>query len=105
MGRQGSCQTERADPTSSDELPQTSILSRQVGDTYHVFVIVPYGGGPEKAIQVESALLVEQDSSVEEFGSLRDSLNLSALIQGRERYDLCRASRPETHVVCACSGV
>ena len=41
--------------------PQTSILSRQVGDTYHVFVIVPYGGGPEKAIQVESALLVDRD--------------------------------------------
>ena len=79
--------------------PQTSILSRQVGDTYHVFVIVPYAGGPEKAIQVERALLVEREPSVDEFGALLDRLNLSTVLQGSDRYELSHTSWPQTQAV------
>jgi hypothetical protein len=32
--------------------PQTSILSRQVGNSYHVCVIVPHDGAPEKTIKI-----------------------------------------------------
>jgi hypothetical protein len=39
--------------------PESAILSRQVGYRYHVFVIVPYAGGPENTLQVERAWLVE----------------------------------------------
>ena len=28
--------------------PESAILSRQVGDRYHVFIMVPYGTGPGK---------------------------------------------------------
>ena len=45
--------------------PNAAILSREVGDRYHVFVIVPYGGGPEKTLQVERAWLVESTRSIE----------------------------------------
>ena len=79
--------------------PQTSILSRQVGDTYHVFVIVPYGGGPEKAIQVESALLVEREPSVDELGALLERLNLSMVLQRYDRYALSHTSWPHTQAV------
>lgn len=85
--------------------PQAAILSRQVGDRYHVFVIVPYGGGPEKAIQVERALLVERNPSVDEFGPLLDSLNLTTLLQGCDRYDLSEASWSQTQAACACPGI
>ena len=89
-------QTGGADSASPETFPQTSILSRQVGDTYHVFVIVPYGGGPEKAIQVESALLVEREPSVDELGALLERLNLSTVLQGSDRYELSHTSWPQT---------
>ena len=79
--------------------PQTSILSRQVGDTYHVFVIVPYAGGTEKAIQVERALLVEREPSVDELGALLERLNLSTVLQGSDRYELSHTSWPQTQAV------
>lgn len=78
--------------------PQAAILSRQVEERYHVFIIVPYGGGPEKAIQVERALLLDQDLSVDELGLLLDTLNLPTLLQGCERYDLNEASWRQTQV-------
>ena len=77
--------------------PQTSILSRQVGETYHVFVIVPYEGGPEKTIQVDRALLTDRQTTVDEFCMLLESLHLPTLLQSSERYDLRHAdqSQPE----------
>ncbi len=74
--------------------PHTSILSRQVEGRYHLLVIVPYEGSPEKAMQVERAYLFEQDRSVEDFEVFLSHLNLPTLFHDRERYDLCSASRP-----------
>ena len=79
--------------------PQAAILSRQIGDTYHLFVIVPYGGGPEKAIQIERALLIERDPSVDEFGALLERLNLSMVLQRYDRYELSHTSWPHTQAV------
>ncbi|MEP7153866.1 MAG: hypothetical protein ABI856_19345, partial [Nitrospira sp.] len=69
-----------------------AILSRPVEETYHLFIIVPHGGAPEKAIQVERALLVERNPSVHDFACFLDSLNLTTHLEGRNRYDLTRAS-------------
>jgi hypothetical protein len=68
--------------------PETSILSRPVGEQYHVFVIVPYEGGPEKSIQVERALLREPSLTVDEFVSRLDGLHLPTVLQECARYDL-----------------
>lgn len=72
--------------------PHAAILSRPVLETYHLFIIVPYGGAPEKAIQVERALLVERNPSVHDFACLLDSLNLTTLLEGRAQYDLSHDS-------------
>ena len=56
-------------------------------------------GGPEKAIQVERALLVERDPSVDEFGALLDRLHLSTVLQGYDRYELSHTSWPQTQAV------
>ena len=85
--------------------PQAAILSRQVEDTYHLFIIVFYGGAPEKAIQVERALLVDRDSSLDEFSSFLASLNLPTLLQGCDRYDLRHASRSQIQQACTRPGV
>ena len=49
--------------------PETSILSREIAGRYHLFIIVPYSGGPEKAIQVDRAVLREPALSEDEFAS------------------------------------
>ena len=75
--------------------PQTSILSRQVGETYHVFVIVPYEGGPEKTIQVDRAMLADRHTTVDEFCILLESLHLPTHFQSSERYDLRHAEQSQ----------
>jgi hypothetical protein len=77
--------------------PQTSILSRQVGETHQVFVIVPYEGGPEKTIQVDRAMLADRHTTVDEFCILLERLHLPTLLQSCDRYDLCHSeqSQPE----------
>ena len=85
--------------------PHTSILSRQIEDRYHLLVIVPYEGGPEKAIQVERAFLFEKDRSVEDFGVFLSHLNLPTLLHDRERYDLRSASRPHPEQARRCRAV
>lgn len=72
--------------------PHAAILSRRMEETYDLFTIVPYDGAPEKLIQVEKALLVERNPSVHDFACLLDSLNLTTLLEGRDRYDLNHAS-------------
>jgi hypothetical protein len=73
--------------------PETSVLSRQVGDRYYVFVISPYGGGPEKAIQIERAWLVKSARSIKEFEGYLTQLDLPRLLQTRERYDFAAVAR------------
>jgi hypothetical protein len=68
--------------------PHATILSRQVEDRYHVFVIAPYEGGPDKAVQVERAVLVERHTTVDEFRVLLESLHLPTLLQSCERFDI-----------------
>ncbi len=68
--------------------PEAGILSRQVGDRYHVFIIVPYGGGPEKTIQVERAVLAKSARSIQEFEGFLSQVNLPRLVETRQRYDL-----------------
>ncbi len=54
--------------------PHATVFSRQVADRYHVFVIVPYDGSPEKAIQVDRTVFLDPFLGVEEFASLLRSL-------------------------------
>lgn len=68
--------------------PETSILFREIGGRYHLFVIVPYSGGPEKVIQVDQAVLREQALTEDEFASRVDRLHLPTVLQGCARYDL-----------------
>ena len=68
--------------------PETSILSREIAGRYHLFIIVPYSGGPEKAIQVDRAVLREPALSEDEFALRLDRLYLPAILQGCVRYDL-----------------
>ena len=79
--------------------PDTAILSRQVGDRYHVFVIVPYAGGPEKTIQAERAWLDQCARSIETCERLLDGLDLPRLFLTRDRVELrYAASRQLTRV-------
>jgi hypothetical protein len=68
--------------------PHAAILSRSVEDRYHLFLMVPYGDAPEKAIRVERALLVERHPSVHDFVLLLDRLNLTSFLERHNRYDL-----------------
>jgi hypothetical protein len=75
--------------------PQAAILSRSAGGRYYVCVIVPYDGGVEKAIQIERAWLAER-ATLEEFQQVLEHLNLPAILQTCERYELrlARGSAP-----------
>lgn len=68
--------------------PLASILSRQVGDRYHVFVIVPFDGSPEKTLQVETTVFRNRSLRVEGFTALLSTLNLRRLFDQNDRYDL-----------------
>ena len=68
--------------------PHATIFFRQVRYAYHVFVIAPYGGGPEKAVQVERAWLADQQTTMDEFRQVLENLNLPAILQTCDRYDL-----------------
>jgi hypothetical protein len=79
--------------------PETTILSRQVGDRYHVVVIVPYAGGPENTLQVERAWLLESARSIKASERLLESLDLPRLFQTRERVELRHPSTPHLMLV------
>lgn len=49
---------------------------------------MPYSGGPEKVIQVNQAVLKEQNLTEDEFASRVDRLHLPTILQGCARYDL-----------------
>lgn len=68
--------------------PHATIFSRQVRDAYHVFVIAPYGGGPEKTVQVERAWLADHPTTMDAFRQVLKSLNLPAILQMCDRYNL-----------------
>lgn len=74
--------------------PHAAIMSRSVLERYHVFVIVPYDGSPEKTVQVEGAVYRESASSVKDFKQFLFQLKLPLLFQTRERYDLRSANPP-----------
>lgn len=75
--------------------PNAAVLSRQVADRYHVFVIMPYDGSTEKAIQVDRVLFLDRDAAVEEFVSLLCSVDLPSVLQMCDRYHLTHASWPQ----------
>jgi hypothetical protein len=75
--------------------PNAAVLSRQVADRYHVFIIMPYDGSTEKAIQVDRALFLDRDVAVEEFASLLCSVDLPSVLQRCDRYYLSHASWPQ----------
>lgn len=68
--------------------PLASILSRQVGDRYHVFVIVPFDGSQEKTLQVDTTIFRHQSLPVERFTALLSTLNLRRVFDRNDRYDL-----------------
>ena len=68
--------------------PDTSILFREIEGRYHLFVVMPYSGGPEKVIQVDQAVLREPAITEDEFASRVDRLHLPTILQGCARYDL-----------------
>lgn len=68
--------------------PLASILSRQAGDRYHVFVIVPFDGSQEKTLQVETTVFRHRALRVEGFAALLSTLNLRRVFEQADRYDL-----------------
>ena len=68
--------------------PRASILSRQVGSRYHVFVIVPFDGSQEKTLQVETTVFHNRNQRVEGFAALLSTLNLRRVFDRSDRYDL-----------------
>lgn len=68
--------------------PLASILSRQVGSRYHVFVIVPFDGSGEKTLQVEATVFLDRTLRVERFAALLSTLNLRRVFDRGDRYDL-----------------
>jgi hypothetical protein len=74
--------------------PQCGLLSRQIGEVHHVFVIKPYGGGPGKTIQVDRGLLTEPARSIRDFECCLSKLDLPRLLQKHERCELRCVSRP-----------
>jgi hypothetical protein len=73
--------------------PQTAIFSRQVGDAYYVFVIAPYDGGLEKAIQVERALLTDHHAALDDFRHLLETLDLPGILKTCDRSEIRSARR------------
>ncbi|MCE3222859.1 MAG: hypothetical protein K0S58_1039 [Nitrospira sp.] len=80
--------------------PQAAILSRSVGTRYHVCVIVPYDGSPEKTVQAEQAMDGERARSVKDVERQLSQLNLPLLLQTRERYDLSLTNRQPHEPAC-----
>ncbi|MGC3973503.1 MAG: hypothetical protein QM771_03860 [Nitrospira sp.] len=68
--------------------PLASILSRQVGDQYHVFVIVPFDGSQEKTLQVETTVFRNGRLRLDGFAALLSALNLRRVFDQHDRYDL-----------------
>lgn len=68
--------------------PLASILSRQAGDRYHVFVIVPFDGSQEKTLQVETTVFCHRSLRVEGFAALLSTLNLRRVFEQADRYDI-----------------
>lgn len=68
--------------------PLASILSRQVGDRYHMFVIAPFDGSREKTLQVETTIFHDQRLRVEEFAVLLSMRNLRREFDRGDRYAL-----------------
>ncbi len=82
--------------------PLASILSRQVGDRYHVFVIVPFDGSQEKTLQVETRVFHARRLRVEGFAALLSTLNLRRVFDRNDRYDLdWFGLRPQVMHTCA----
>ena len=75
--------------------PDAAILSREVGDRYHVFIIIPYVGGPERTLQVERAWLGESAGSIKACERVLEALDLPRLFQTRERYELRYVGFPQ----------
>jgi len=75
--------------------PDAAILSREVGDRYHVFIIIPYVGGPERTLQVERAWLGESAGSIKACEQVLEALDLPRLFQTRERYELRYVGFPQ----------
>ncbi len=68
--------------------PRATVFSRQVEDRYHVFVIVPYDGSPEKAIQADQAVFRDPLLGVEGFAARLSGLSLSTVLETSDRYEL-----------------
>ena len=82
--------------------PHAGILSRQVGHTYHVFVIAPYAGGADKTLQVDRALLAESAGSIKDFEGVLAQLNLPLRFQRCERYEWRSMSTRRSHQTDEC---
>ena len=81
--------------------PQATIFSRSVGERYHVCVIVPYDGSPEKAVQVERAVGGASARSIKAFEQFLAQLNLPRLFRTRDRCEVRSASRRQQEPGCA----
>ncbi len=68
--------------------PLASILSRQAGDRYHVFVIVPSHGPQETTLQVATTVFRHRALRVEGFAALLSTLNFRRVFEQADRYDL-----------------
>ena len=85
--------------------PLASILSRQVDECYHVFVIVPFDGSHEKTLQVETRVFRNRTQRVEAFAAILSALNLRRVFDHCDRYDLdWSGRRPESIGTPAWSG-
>lgn len=74
--------------------PECGLLSRQIGEDHHVFIIKPYGGGPGKTVQVERGLPTGLARSIRDFECCLSQLDLPRLLQTHERCELRCVSRP-----------
>jgi hypothetical protein len=68
--------------------PKASIYWREIEGRYCTFVIVPFAGGSEKAIQVDLAVLRDPAVTEKELNSALDRVHLPAILQTCARYDL-----------------
>jgi hypothetical protein len=68
--------------------PDMSILSREIGGRYHLFVLVPFTRGAEKAIQVDRPVLEDPALTEEEIVFRLDSLHLPTVLHRCVRVDL-----------------
>ena len=73
--------------------PKASVYWREVEGRYCTFVIVPFAGGSEKAIQVDLAILRDPAVTEEELDSALNGLHLPSILETCARYDLGPLSR------------